>query len=204
MMDDASAALAETKYCDAERIANEALHAAFEIEDFERMARICMPLLEARRQKRLLAIDSGNFVRLSDVESIPTEPKPGCYLFEPMLVAADARNYRELADQEGVPVFVLALEPVTQLGDWPVAMIGPVTLRTKVDPPQTDDPDVTWMQAASEQLGDDVLLSVDQDDAPASRIQDLLEIVSTLRDHERVHQALASACKDAMGASASQ
>ena len=197
LMDDASTALVETRYFDAEALALEALHLAHGAHDFERMARICMPLLEARRQKRLAAIDSGNFVRLGSVDDVPEAIEPGCYLFEPMLVAADARNFRDQADRDGVPVFVLAREPETQLKEWPVAMIGPVTLRTRVERPDGGEPTLEWMQNATEELGDSALETIDPEDGAPSRVQEIIEMLGAMPDNERLHQALEAACKDA-------
>ena len=51
-MEHASEALARCEYFLCERLAGEALGAAREKNDFERLARICLPLQEARRQIR--------------------------------------------------------------------------------------------------------------------------------------------------------
>lgn len=197
MMDDASVALTETRYFDAERTCIEALNIAMDVQDYERVGRICMPLLEARRQIRMLAIDSGNLVCLRSVDDIPAEPVVGCYVFEPMLVAADARNYRELAHSEGVPVFVLAREPETDLGDWPVAMIGPVTVRTKVEPPVDGVVSLAWMQSAHESLGEAAIAKLDQDQSAADGVADAFDLLGTVPEHERMHQVLSELARDA-------
>src|SRR5689334_10244420 len=59
MMERASTALEAMRYFEAERLASTALRRAHAAADFERMARILLPLQEARRQKRQLAVDSG-------------------------------------------------------------------------------------------------------------------------------------------------
>src|SRR4051812_45178590 len=59
LMERASSALVTTNYFEAEKLALKALERACAAIDFERMARICMPLQEARRQKRHEAVDAG-------------------------------------------------------------------------------------------------------------------------------------------------
>ena len=59
LMETASAALASGDYFACEREASKALELAHAASDWDRMARICMPLEEARRQKRLEAADAG-------------------------------------------------------------------------------------------------------------------------------------------------
>ena len=48
LMRRASEAISQTAYFEAERLANKALITAFQASDFEQMARIVMPLQEAR------------------------------------------------------------------------------------------------------------------------------------------------------------
>lgn len=57
LMEHASQALVATRYFEAERLAMEAMAAARSVSAFERMARICMPLQEARRQRVSIALD---------------------------------------------------------------------------------------------------------------------------------------------------
>ena len=59
LMNKASESLARTAYFEAERMAVKALNMAFQDLDVERMARIVMPLLEARRQRLQQALDVG-------------------------------------------------------------------------------------------------------------------------------------------------
>ncbi|XHC25540.1 MAG: hypothetical protein ACFHWZ_04155 [Phycisphaerales bacterium] len=139
LMEQASAALAKTEYFECERLALEALNTAFEAGDFERMARIVLPLQEARRQKRLEALECSTVIRLNEADQEllqeDEQVEAGCYLFEPLLVGADGRDLRERANQQGVPVLVVVREPRTSVGEWPIVMIGPQTVRTKVRPP---------------------------------------------------------------------
>ncbi|MEM9084216.1 MAG: hypothetical protein AAGB34_11515 [Planctomycetota bacterium] len=196
LMEKASQALASTNYFDAEKLSLEALLLARKHSLFERMARICLPLQESRRQKRLEAIDSGRLVRL-DQQSDEPRVEAGCYLFEPMLVAADARDLRERADAAKVPVLAIAREPKNQMGLWPIAMIGPITVRTRVRPPANDEPDFAWMQSASEALGDQAISTLDLN-RPAEHIVDqILDKLGTVPEHEKLHQQLANYCRQA-------
>lgn len=194
LMEKASQALVATKYFECERLALDALQMAHRGEDYERMSRVLMPLQEARRQKRLLAIDTGKFTRLTVPLDETHVPTPGCYLVEPPLVGVDGRDLRERADAADVPTFVVVREPLTRMGQWPIVMVGPVTVRTKVQPPANDKPTIQWMVAASEALGDAAIQGIDAADDIYDRVDQLMECLLTVTDHEKLHQALAEAC----------
>lgn len=202
-MEDASEALVQTRYYECERLAFEALSLARQGADYERMARILLPLQEARRQKRQLAADAGKVTRLDSMEKLEPllagEKKfaSGCYLIEPGLVGADGRDLRDKADALQVPVIVVVREPETQLGLWPVVMVGPITVRTRVSPPKGKKIEVSWMLRASEALGDQAISMVNPAVSPLDRVERLADLLSTVVDHEKLHQALQSACQDA-------
>lgn len=204
LMEQASGALAKTEYFDCERLALEALNLAFEDADFERMARIVLPLQEARRQKRLEALECSTVIRLNeaDQELLENEEiEAGCYLFEPLMVGADGRDLRERANQQGVPVLVVVREPRTSASEWPIVMIGPQTVRTKVSPPgrkDEDDVSIEWMQGASEALGDAAIMRVDTTRSAADQVGQLLDFLGTCPEHEKLHQALEAACRAAL------
>lgn len=201
LMEEASEALAAGRYIDCERTAVEALHHAHRAGDYERMARILLPLQEARRQRRQQAADVKKVARIrsySELEALLTGAKPikpGCYLLEPPLVGVDGRELREKALADGVPVFVLVREPLTKLGQWPIVEVGPVTVRTRVAPPKRID--VAWMMRAGEVLGDSALATVDPLEGPADRVDHLMDLLSAVVDHEKLHQALEEACRAA-------
>jgi hypothetical protein len=132
-MERASVALAARRYFEAERLCVEAMGLAHQRRDYERMARICLPLQEARRQKRQLALDAGEVFVID--QELPAKPKPGLYLVRPPRVGLDGRMLREMADEAEVPVVVVVREPRTRAGLWPVVALGPITLRTRVEPP---------------------------------------------------------------------
>lgn len=201
LMEEATRALTGGRYADAERMALEGLQHAHQALDYERMARVLMPLQEARRLRRQQAADVKKITRLasySDLEAYLTGNKtiqPGCYLIEPPLVGADGRELRERALAEDVPVFVIVHEPITRLNQWPIVMVGPVTVRTRLSPPKKVD--VTWMLQAGEALGDHALAQIDPSDDAITRVEHLIELLSTVVDHEKLHQALHAACVEA-------
>ncbi|MBL0927789.1 MAG: hypothetical protein IBJ11_09070 [Phycisphaerales bacterium] len=197
LMDQASAALVETRYFEAEALANEALHLAFQSRDFERMARICLPLQEARRQIRMLAVDSGKLVRRHAPGAGEEKLKTGLYLVEPPLVGADGRDLRDHGRAQKVPVVVVVREPKTRLGLWPVVMIGPVTVRARIPAPEGDKPTAAWMLGALEALGDEAIAGVEAHLCEQERVEHLLERLDTVVDHEKLHQRLEESCRGA-------
>lgn len=211
LMEKASAALVARQYFDVERQCVEAMSLAHHHLDFERMARICRPLQEARRLKRQLAIDADQFFVVDG--EMPAKIEPGCYLVRPPRVGLDGRMLREMADQAGVPVIVLVREPLTRTGLWPLVALGPVTIRAYIDPPKPsakkkakkktaavdEDPDrvvpgIEWFLLAGEQIGDAAIASIEPTRSPLSRVEDLWLRLQAHPDHEKLHQALAEAC----------
>lgn len=226
LMDRASEALVRTEYFATEGLAVRALRRARQAVDFERMARICLPLQEARRQLRQFALDEGFRGVLT---TLPLEPPhPGVYLVQPPLVGIDARQIRELFWSARVPALVLCREPMTRDGKWPVvAVSGPLglggptdllTVRVKVAPPpgvvsliDTEKPGPTrdrmegevpveWASRAAEELGEHALKQLDGDDPPAHRVDALLDYLDACPEHERLHQRLMDECRRAAAA----
>ena len=213
LMDRASRALEAMRYFETERLCVQALQKAYSAFDYETMSRILLPLQEARRQKRQLASDAGAVVRVSELRVANGDAMPGCFLFQPPLIGADARGFRERADSSGVATFVLTREPMSLDGKWPVVSVGGTrSVRTKVAPPWTvsrvegtptrDDSagreiPMTWFEAAAEALGDAAIAKIDPKEHPVWRVDDLLEALDALPMHEKLHQALEQACREA-------
>jgi len=201
IMERASEALAETRYFECERESLAGLALAFQSLDYERMHRILLPLQEARRHKRHQAAEVRKIQKVETYERLTSlldgsEPiKPGCYLFAPPLVAADGREFRDKANADEVPVLVLVREPPTSLGLWPVVMVGPATVRIRIEKPKRID--VPWMLKTGEALGDAAMAMVDPQEDASGRVEHLMEFLGTLADHEKLHQTLAQACLEA-------
>jgi hypothetical protein len=213
LMDRASASLVSMRYFEAERHSLKALSLAHRALDFERMTRITLPLQEARRQKAQLAADIGAVTVFDDPYGRLSAP--GLYLVQPPCIAIEARNMVYDADHRQIPVHVLTREPLTSIGNWPiVAVNGEVSVRVQHPPPwplervqesPTRDrapgsPDVAWFLNASEALGDAAIAQVNPEDHPHFRVEDLLEFLDCHPLHEKLHQALADACRASVGA----
>ncbi len=213
MMDRASRALVETDYFEAERLSERALRQARSARDFERMARICLPLQEARRQKRLIALDAGFGLLICKGADVPRALEPGVYLLQPPMIGAEARTLREHADRKKVPALVLCREPMTRDGRWPMVAVGPRIFRAKVATPEplervedhvTKDrysglPPASWFEMASEALGDAGFAALPDVEHPDFRVDDLLDLLDAHPGHEKLHQWLAEACRVAVG-----
>jgi hypothetical protein len=223
LMERASRALEATRYFEAERLCTQALLRAYLRREYERMSRILMPLQEARRQKRQLATDAGAARIMARLPDGRRKPEPGCRLLQPPLVAADARVFRRRADAALVPVFVLTREPMTREGMWPIVAVSPgvassppVTVRTKCAPPsryrrvehspagdssrEGDEVPTAWFESAGEALGDAGIAAAHAADHPAWRVDDFMAMLDACPDHEKLHQRLDEACREAAAA----
>ncbi len=198
MMERAEAALHRNHWFEAERLSQRALEMARSGRDFSLMARISLPLQEARRQRLQQAFDVGS-LRIVD-ESFGEELRvdPGCYLVQPPLVGADARRLRLAGLEQEAPIAVLCREPMTKLKRCPIVTIGQLTIRTKVDAPKSwDRPTIPWFAGALEALGDAAIETLDTACDPIRLVDAILARLDSLPDHEKLHQALAEACRAA-------
>jgi hypothetical protein len=171
MMERAEAALRRSQWFEAERIALKALELARREEDFAAMARIVLPLQEARRQRVQAAVTAAKKkVRILDADITEEMPlSPGAYLVQPPTVGADARRLRLAALRREVPVAVMCREPRTQRGQCPVVAIGAITVRARIDAPKDWDRQIDYV----------------------------LNLLDTVPDHEKLHQLLAAKCAEA-------
>lgn len=223
VMEQASAALVRRDYFLAERLAHECLTNAIAAKDYQRAARVINPLQEARRQKRDMAADTGCVTLIAEPIGELFVPEAGCYLFVPPRVGQEARTLRVRADQAGVPAIVLAREPRTSGGLCPIVSVGPVTARAYVAEPQSPvgqvsikgkkkakgttaggpvvnafgtfvRPDVPWLLAACEALGDAAIEQVTSINC-FQRVEPLFLRLQAFPDHEKLHQRLREACE---------
>lgn len=234
-MEHASRDLVAMRYFDAETSCLQALDRAYAIRDYERMARILLPLEECRRQKRDLAFDTGAVHVIAGQLPPTTKMTPGLYLVCPPRVGIDGRELRERADKKKIPAIVVVREPTSRDGLWPVVSIGPVTVRTKVAPPPAPPaaappkpartgkkarvappaaaanvpsvpslptgepvPSPTWFLRANEAIGDAAITQITDEPRAGIRVDLLMARLSTHPDHEKLHQALADACRAAL------
>ena len=186
------------------------------------MARISLPLQEARRFKRDMAIDTGKVTVVDGEIPQGRSLTAGCYLIVPPRVGVDGRMLREAADEKRVPVVVVVREPPTRDGQWPIVTVGPVTVRTKMTPPKpmpekkgragakgrvkvengaaagAAPPSPEWFVHACEQLGDEAIGQIAATLPAASRVDALLDRLEAHPNHEKLHQRLAEACREAL------
>lgn len=220
LMEHACELLSETRYLEAASVCVDALRRARTADDFDRMARIVLPLQEARRWVRQTALDAGAVRVIASPKDLPDPVVPGCYLVQPPLVGIDARQLRERLWEAGVPVFVLCREPMNRAGLWPVVGVGERIARVRIDPPEQAqrvegegrpmtgdriDGEIApeWFALAGEELGDRAIVEAhaagEDGDPPAWRVDDLLDYLDACPDHEKLLQALGEACRDAIG-----
>lgn len=202
-MEEATGALTSGRYLEAALMCRETLKLARAEHDFERMHRICMPLLEAQRYLRQDALDSGVIHIIASSGDIPGSPGSECYLFAPNFVGADALRFRNAAHDAGIAPFVLTREPTTSKNQWPIVGVAQRVVRVRIDPPEHDTPNPKWFSWAGEQLGDqairDALDAGEPDDPRAWIVDDFLDRLDACPEHEKFIMALAKACADAVG-----
>ena len=203
-MEDASQALARGEYLFAALACKDALLIAREQDDFDRMKRICLPMLEAQRYIRQHALETNTIYYIKGSADIPADPDSACYLFAPNFVGADARRFRSAANDAGIGAFVLTREPTTSKGLWPIVAVGERVVRIQIKPPPNDTPTANWFAQASEQLGDqaitDSLNASDPDDPKQWIVDDFLDRLDACPEHEKFIKALSDACNEAINA----
>jgi hypothetical protein len=133
-------------------------------------------------------------VHFTETDAVP----PGCHLFQPPLVGADARRFRLLAQQRQVAAAILCREPVIRMGLVPVVAIAPgATVRCKVRPPASvDRPSLEWFADALEALGD-AATEIDPELDVEKRIDALTARLDAIPDHEGLHRCLERTCREA-------
>lgn len=202
LMERATAALVKGDYFDAAALCGRALIQARRTDDFERMARVCMPLQEARRHIRTQALDARRVFVLDALPTGRTRLETGAYVVQPPLIGLNANALREMLDRRRVPALVLAREPSTRAGLWPLVMVGGgqfrlVVARVRLEAPPNDSPTPEWLVAAHEALGDAAIAQVNPEWPADHRVDDYLERLEGLPDHEKLMQALAASCREA-------
>ena len=227
LMEQASRALVARQYFLTERLCLEALDVAHVAYDYARMAAILLPLQEARRFKRQMALDAGHITVICAEMPGPHDLTAGCFLVCPPRVGLDGRQLRELCDRSEIPALILTREPTNRAGLWPIVALGPATIRATVTPPPAKKkkpgkppkivegdvatifmaawtseaaasaPTVEWFVSAAEALGDAAIAQIDQARPPAVRVEELCMRLTAFPDHEKLHQRLHEACTEA-------
>ncbi len=214
---DAARASDESRWHVAADAADRAMLAARIASDFVALARAAEIAAAAHAQIRSEATNAANggaLIAGRDAD-LPDPVPPGCYLLQPPMVGADAARFRAMAREAGVPVMVLAREPLTRAGQWPIVSVGQVILRVRLDPPpgvarvegrMTGDDypgpaPLGWFLGAHDRLAAAALERIDADEHPHHRVDDLLELYSALPDHAQIAATLAATAREASNAS---
>ena len=198
MLTRTEAALKQSAWFEAERLALKAMEAAREACDFELMARACIPLQEARRNRIRMALDVPGKTRV--LEEIEAEPRieAGLVMVQPPAVGADGRRLRVAALHEEIPLLVVIREPLTRLGMCPIVAVGRITVRAYLDPPKNSkNPSAKWIMSALDHLGEAAMDSMVEREDPIANVDALLARLDSVPEHDGLHEMLAEACRAA-------
>lgn len=173
LMEQASQKLVATDYLACESLCMQAIELARQIRDYPLIARILMPLQEARRQRRQIAEDTGTFVvtgKHRDADAILDEHSTGCLLLtDPPYTDADADALRTAARGRGCMVEVLCLDATELTAAFCEAM---------------------------QRHGDAAVARATAIPAGPDRVDTLLAELDCIGDHEIAHQRLAQAARE--------
>jgi hypothetical protein len=182
---------------EAERIAIKAMMMSRQEQDFLQMADV-VPLLQEARGRRVHAATTKKKITVIEAAfSEDVKIRAGCYVIQPPLVGADARRFRLIALGNEIPMLVVCREPMTRTRLTPVVAISPgCTLRARVAPPEKPEaPELAWIINAIQAIGDQALQTMDMTLPLIRRIDLLIEYLDALPEHEDLHHALESACR---------
>lgn len=201
LIERAEAAHTSGDWYEAELHACEAMELSYKGVDFLRMSVAVTTLRRCREARRDRAVSCRAMYAFdSPIGDDDFELADGCWLVEPPRVGADARDLREMASQAKVAMLTVSREPVTTLGLWPLAAVGPLVIRAKVRPPSEITPE--WFVSAIEALGASAIDDVDPGSGAIDRVEELYLRLQTIPDSMRLHEALLDACREAAAADA--
>lgn len=198
----ARAALASRDWFAADAFAFEGVSLAYAMDEFGRMPSMLEILKEARGRRFRQAIETNTIVVVDEAQTRDEILElndgdyltPGCYLVQPPLVGADGRNMRDHYFALGVPSLFIVREPATRAGLWPIVMIGPITVRTRIEPPEGGEVTIEWLENAAYELGDAAIETVDPEALASVRVDQLLDRLGTVVLHDALIDTLAETC----------
>ncbi|GAB4108780.1 MAG: hypothetical protein Kow00105_16580 [Phycisphaeraceae bacterium] len=197
-MEQASQALASMDYLTCEALCLKALAEARRAERFSDYARILLPLQEARRQRRIIAL-SGDIVLGTDDKFDPgnwlSRHPAGCVTMTRPHSAEDARQLCHKAREQRQYVEVLFADNESAEPTWTLrAYDGPAVSCDLPAPSPATDP-ARWFLEASEKLGDAALADVDPTLTGVQLVDELQKRLNVFTDHELLHQRLADSSR---------
>lgn len=134
-MQQASTALVEMRYLEAERLCLDALDTALEREQWSYVARIVLPLQEARRQRRMIAADTAVQLGTLELDDLQAWIEPGetrggpggCLLVTRPCTIDDARSaLRRLREQDRHAEIMFADAEVEEGPDFDADELWPI------------------------------------------------------------------------------
>jgi len=198
-------ALANKDWMAADSAAFDGVSLAYAMNEYGLMPALLEMLKEARGRRFRQAVEMDTLVVIDDIQTRDEileiyeeqDLTPGTYLIQPPLVGADGRNMRDHYFALGVPSLFIVREPTTRDGLWPIVMIGPITVRTRVEPPENEQVTIEWIENAAYELGDAAIETVDPGALATVRVDQLLDRLGTVVLHDRLIDLLAETCVEA-------
>ncbi len=222
-MQGASTSLAEMDYLACEQRCLEALAIARRRGDWSNYARVLLPLQEARRQRRMIAVEGTIRLGTTDLG----EPSAqwldrfdaGCIVLTHPHDRATSRRLHETARRASRHVEILFCDNAASAKQWTLRTFdGPESEAVIPAPPgpvldrwlepqgaaMRDRTAADWFLEACERIGDAVLTGVPQ---PSGRsgLEALEQCLVAVTDHEILHQTLGRVAREmAVGGTASE
>ncbi|MFI4860736.1 MAG: hypothetical protein ACIAXF_08665 [Phycisphaerales bacterium JB063] len=211
LMQTASQALSDGDYPRCESLCIKALAHARAAQDWTDYARVVLPLQESRRLKRQAALEGRIRLGTADgtdtVVSLLEDLDAGCLVITAPLTAKQALACAQAADDSGKPIEVLYADPV-DADTWTIRGLSGAGFEAPRPAPNAEwqsrwvpggpgsayTPAHWWMQA-SEALGDAALASISAPPGTTERVGQIESALSSVGDHELLHQALADAAR---------
>ena len=101
--------------------------------------------------------------------------------------------------EQEIPVAVVCREPLTMLKLCPIVAITPgKSFRATVVPPDPEKPDLAWFVDAMKAIGDAAIQTIDLEKPATRRVENLMECLEAVPDHEQLHQVLEATCREAI------
>lgn len=170
----------DSDWCTAERDARRSLESARGLRDPELLENALTQLCVAWVARANAAFEHADKHGIQCTE-VPANdefvPQPGVHLITAPQVGADARRLLTAGLEHGVPVLALAREPMTKLGERPVAVLGRgVVVRTRIEPEKdAAHPSLEWWKMAFSALVEAAQRADDPTASPERRLENMLD-----------------------------
>jgi hypothetical protein len=198
IMERASHSLAAMDYLECEALCVEALRLARASDRFGYYARVLLPLQEARRQRRMIAV--AGQVQVDTADGFDPDAwldglDAGCLVLTRPHTADGARTLESRArhDKQFVEILYADSDPSDPV--WTLRSYAGPEVCCEVPAPTPETDAARWFIDATERLGDAALAGVDDALARRPRFDELEARLLVFPDHELLHQHLADAAR---------